>query len=249
MMKSVSRCWIRRAPWAIPLALSMLCLACGKDDDSGSSDPATADVLVAGQPKEETVAPAADDGSGGGNVDPNQDTVTPGQTPTEPEPAAVPASFDRAAYLAGQESAMLAFVDKLKAIRVYDAPPEFLKPTTAQSQVGIHFGSPFTSSPAEEIYRADLGQFPASNSGCNNQLAGSQYHQIAALWEVGSFPGRHPLGLEYRLYVIIQNGVLAIVDVDIHWMTLDRVNHFYSLNVLCSDAVTPVLPATNAANF
>lgn len=225
------------------LVLAIAVLACGRERDEAPADPVTADVSVASpSPEVPEAQPIQPEPTAPSEVTPEQE-----QTPEAKAPAPEPTTpvFDAAAYLAGQEAAMLAFVEKLKAIRVYDAPPEFLKPTVEQSKVGVHYGSPFTS--AEPNYKGYISQPSTNSAGCAN-IQGSTHHQITTLWEVGTFPGRFPLGLEYRLVVAVRNGSLAIIAVDAHWKTLDGKNHYYDLGVTCEDG-TPVLPAVSASNF
>lgn len=224
------------------LVLAIGALACGKDDDPATGNPVTADVAAADQP------PAIMPPSGREPTSESEETSAPtGPISAEPEAQTpvIPA-FDQAAYLTGQEAAMLMFVENLKAIRVYDAPPDFLKPTLEQSKVGVHYGAPFTS--VEPLYRVHIYESPSNHQGCSGLPVGTLHHQLTHLWEIGSLPGFRPLGLEYRLFVIIQNGLPAIVAVDAHWKTLDGKNHYYDLGVTCEDG-TPVLPTISPANF
>jgi hypothetical protein len=161
-----------------------------------------------------------------------------------PEPEPAKPVFDKDKYLAGQEADLLEFVAGLKAIKVYDAPPAFLQPTSEQSKVGVHYGAPFTS--VEPLYREHIYESPSNYQGCSGLPVGTLHHQLTALWEVGT--AVRPLGLEYRLFVIIQNGALAIVAVDAHWKTLDGKHHYYDLGVTCEDG-TPVIPTISEATF
>jgi hypothetical protein len=171
----------------------------------------------------------------------------PTPEPPKPEPVVIPAPvFDEAAYLKDQEQQMLVFVDKLKAIKLYDEIPAFMKATPTEAQRGETFTSPFSGIATgvdRLFYNSSLQNFAAGQQPCQF-VKGTEYRTIARLRreQLGS-AFTYPTGVDYRVFVwLTADNRLQIIDLDVRWKLLDGTYRTYSMGTMCEDG-SYVLPA------
>ncbi|MCX6127872.1 MAG: hypothetical protein NTX25_02265 [Proteobacteria bacterium] len=238
------------------LSIILLLTACGHKD-KGNQTPeltsASADVNRA--PKVEATPPnpiKTPEVESPVATPPTEPPVQPVAKTPEPakadveQPVITKPLFDEAAYLKEQEAKLLTFVDGLKAIKIYDEIPQFLKANQLESQKGGLFTQPFTDSPK---YLSSLQPFPYNRAPCAGFAVGTEYRVLGRLRDAGSFPPTYAAGVEYRVFLgVSADNRLLIYDIDARWKSLDGTYQVYSMGTLCSDG-SLVLPAVVGYNY